>query len=142
MTTRGIINGSDSFGIRSVRSDRFKLIVNLTPGIKFTNACTKSSTFQSWVRKAESGDTDAAEKVRRYHHRPAVELYDVKKDWYEWKNLADNPEYAEVKAALQAKLAAWMEQQGDLGQATELAAREHQGRSRNKKAATKKETKR
>jgi N-sulfoglucosamine sulfohydrolase len=142
MTTRGIINGSDSFGIRSVRSDRFKLIVNLTPGIKFTNACTKSPTFQSWVRKAESGDTDAAEKVRRYHHRPAVELYDVKKDWYEWKNLADNPEYAEVKAALQAKLAAWMEQQGDLGQATELAAREHQGRSRKKKAPTKKEKKR
>ena len=94
------------------------------------------------MRKAESGDTDAAEKVRRYHHRPAVELYDVKKDWYEWKNLADNPEYAEVKAALQAKLAAWMEQQGDLGQATELAAREHQGRIRKKKAATKKETKR
>jgi hypothetical protein len=35
-----------------------------------------------------------------------------------------------------------MEQQGDLGQATELAAREHQGRSRKKKAPTKKNKKR
>ncbi|MFT5495622.1 MAG: N-sulfoglucosamine sulfohydrolase [Kiritimatiellia bacterium] len=133
MTTRGIINGSDTYGIRSVRSDRFKLIVNLTPDIKFTNACSKSKTFQSWVRKAEAGDADAADKVRRYHHRPAVELYDVKKDWYEWKNLADHPEYAEVKAELQAKLDAWMKQQGDLGQETELAAREHQHRGRKKK---------
>ena len=132
MTTRGIINGSDTFGIRSVRTKQYKLIVNLTPQIKFTNACTKSKAFLSWKRKAESGDADAAEKVRRYHHRPAVELYDVTQDWYEWKNLADDPSKAEVVAELRGKLDAWMQQQGDHGQQTEIEAFQHQGQYRKK----------
>lgn len=133
MTTRGIINGSPYFGIRSVRSDKFKYIINFTPDVKFTNACTKSGAFQSWVQKAESGDADAAEKVRRYHHRPAEELYAVDSDWYEWKNLASDPKFADVKAQLKSELAAWMLAQGDQGQATELAALERQGRNRKKK---------
>ncbi len=106
-------------------------IVNLTPEVTFTNACTKSPEFRSWVAKAEAGDADAAEKVRRYQNRPAVELYDVTKDWYEWRNLAENPENAPIIAELCAKLDGWMEAQGDLGQETEMAAYEHQNRKRN-----------
>lgn len=132
MTTRGINNGSDTFGIRSVRTKQYKLIVNLTPETRFTNACTSSKEFRSWKRKAEAGDADAAEKVRRYHHRPAVELYDVTQDWYEWKNLADDPTKADVVAELRGQLEAWMQQQGDRGQQTELEALEHQGRYRKK----------
>ncbi len=132
MTTRGIINGSDHFGIRSVRSDRFKYIRNLTPEVKFTNACTKGPIFQSWTAAAESGDEDAREKVRRYHHRPAEELYAIGVDPHEWNNLADDPAYAETKKALRAKLEAWMASQGDKGQATELAAFDHQNRNRKK----------
>ncbi len=132
MTTRGIINGSDSFGIRSVRGDRFKYIWNFTPETVFTNACTKSAVFRSWIAKAKAGDADAADKVRRYQHRPAEELYDLKNDWYEWKNLADDPEHAKVKAELKAELQRWMSAQGDLGQQTELAAREHQGGGKRK----------
>ena len=75
MTTRGINDGSDSFGIRSVRSKTHRLIVNLTPETKFTNACTTSPEFRSWVKKAGAGDERAAELVRRYQHRPPVELY-------------------------------------------------------------------
>ncbi|MFV1995958.1 MAG: sulfatase, partial [Verrucomicrobiales bacterium] len=59
MTTRGIINGSEQFGIRSVRSGKYKLIVNLTPEISFENACTASEMFQSWVAAADAGDADA-----------------------------------------------------------------------------------
>ncbi|MEM7147783.1 MAG: sulfatase [Verrucomicrobiota bacterium] len=132
MTTRGIINGSETFGIRSVRSGQYKLIVNLTPEIEFTNACTKSDEFQSWVAKAEAGDKDAAEKVKRYSWRPAVELYDVQKDPLERENLAKNPEYAGEVKKLRAKLDAWMASQGDEGQATEAAAHLHQGRNRKK----------
>ena len=133
MTTRGIINHPGHYGIRSVRSRQYKLIVNLTPEVKFTNACTKSKEFVSWVAKAEAGDEAAQERVKRYHHRPAIELYDVTKDQYEWENLAENPEYASVIAELRTKLDAWMTAQGDKGQETELAAFEHQGRNRNKK---------
>jgi uncharacterized sulfatase len=133
MTTRGIINGSDSFGIRSVRSKTHRLIVNLTPDTKFTNACTKSKEFVSWRQKAEGGDEKAQRLVHNYHHRPAVELYDVSKGWHDWKNLADSPEHEVIRRELRGTLEAWMEEQGDLGQATELAAFEHQGRNRKKK---------
>ncbi len=133
MTTRGIINGSDHYGIRSVRSGRYKYIVNLTPGTKFRNACVKSPTFVSWMEAAENGDAVAAERVKRYQERPGEELYDVTADPYEWNNLADDPSHAEAKAKLKVALEAWMKDCGDEGQATELAAHEHQGRNRKKK---------
>lgn len=133
-TTRGTINGSDHFGIRSVRSRRYKYILNLSPEVTYTNACTKSKTFLSWKSKAET-DTDAADKVRRYQHRPAEELFDMQADRFEWTNLANDPKYAQIKANLKTQLTAWMKSQGDLGRQTELAAREHQWRrkKRNKK---------
>lgn len=133
MTTRGIINASDSYGIRSVRTKTHRLIVNLTPGTKFTNACTQSPEFLSWVRRAGNGEKRAQALVNRYHHRPAVELYDVSKGWHGWKNLADSPEHAAIREELQAKLDEWMKDQGDLGQETELAAPAHQVRNRKQK---------
>ena len=42
MTTRGIINGNQSYPIRSVRSETHKLILNLDNDQPFTNACVKS----------------------------------------------------------------------------------------------------
>ena len=128
MTTRGIINGSEHFGIRSIRSQRFKYIWNFTPDVQFQNACTKSAVFQTWRERA-ANDADAAERVRRYEHRPGEELYDVTKDPYEWNNLADDPEYAEAKGELRTRLLAWMEAMGDQGQQTELNALQHQTRA-------------
>ncbi len=134
MTTRGINNGSDHFGIRSVRSARYKYIVNLTPEVKFQNACVKLPSFTSWKARAEAGDATAAEVVRRYEHRPAEELYDVTADPLEWKNLADDPNFADVKAELKNQLAKWMAAQGDQGAQTEMEAVEHQARNRKKSA--------
>lgn len=134
MTTRGINNGSDHFGIRSVRSERFKYVWNLTPAVEFENACTHSPEFVSWEAAAKAGDKDAAEKVRRYKHRAGEELYDVTRDRFEWKNLADDPEYAAIKSELRAKLDDWMKGQGDLGQQTEMEALEHQIRGQKGKA--------
>ena len=135
MTTVGIINGSEHFGIRSVRSRQYKYVWNFTPETEFRNACTKSSIFQSWQAKADAGDADAADKVRRYKQRPGEELYDVVKDPYEWTNLAADPKLAKVKAELKAQLLAWMKACGDKGQQTELEARQHQGGGRKKKPA-------
>lgn len=100
--------------------------------VEFRNACAKSSIFQSWQAKADAGDQDAKDKVRRYRHRAGEELYDVSQDWYEWYNLANEPELATVKAELKVKLTTWMQDQGDRGQQTELEARQHQGRNREK----------
>ncbi len=128
MTTRGINQGSDYFGIRSVRSDRFKYIWNFTPEMEFKNACTESPEFKSWEAKAAAGDEKAKELVKKYLFRPGIELYDVVNDPLEMNNLAGNPEYAEVAKQLRAELERWMAHCGDQGQVTEMAALEHMPR--------------
>ncbi len=138
MTTRGILNGSDHFGIRSVRSKRYKYILNLTPDVPFRNICMKTRVFQSWEARARGGDEDARDKVRRYRQRPAEELYDITADPHEWQNLAGDPKLAEIQSQLKGQLRRWMKDQGDLGQQTELEALEHQARRQNKKQQKKK----
>ena len=133
MTTRGIINGTDAFAIRSVRDTRYKLILNLNHKSKFTNACTKSPMFQSMIAKAESGDATAKRLVHAYHHRPAVELFDMKNDPLEMANLAGQSDTQKIEMRLRQKLSAWMKSQGDKGVETELKARERQGRGRKRK---------
>ncbi|MCM2375109.1 sulfatase family protein [Aporhodopirellula aestuarii] len=137
MTTRGINNGSDYFGIRSVRSEKFKYIWNFTPEVEFQNACTGSKEFQSWKAKAKAGDARAAELVHRYTHRPEVELYNIVDDPLEMNNLADNPEYAEVMTQLRGELDQWMAHCTDRGQQTELEALDHMGAKRNVKTKVK-----
>lgn len=45
--------------------------------------------------------------------RPPVELYDLKKDPYNVNNVADLPEYENVKKELSSKLAQWMQSEND-----------------------------
>ncbi|MDE0821390.1 MAG: sulfatase-like hydrolase/transferase, partial [Opitutales bacterium] len=138
MTTRGIINGTDAYAIRSVRDTRYKLILNLNHKSKFTNACTKSPAFQSMVAKATAGDATAKRLVHAYQHRPAVELFDMEKDPLEMSNLSGNADYQKHVTRLRAKLEGWMKTQGDQGVETELKARERQG-GRKKKNPKKKQ---
>ena len=138
MTTRGIINGTDAYAIRSVRDTRYKLILNLNHKSKFTNACTKSPAFQSMVAKAAAGDATAKRLVHAYQHRPAVELFDMEKDPLEMNNLSGNTDYQKHVTRLRAKLEGWMKTQGDQGVETELKARERQG-GRKKKNPKKKQ---
>lgn len=130
-TTRGINEGSEYYGIRTVRSESFRYILNLTPEATFQNnmVTVKNKVFNSWVKKAAT-DTFAGSLVYKYQHRPAEELYDVINDPLEMQNLADDPRYAKIKQELKDKLAAWMTQQGDKGQQTEMEALEHMTRNR------------
>jgi uncharacterized sulfatase len=142
MTTKGIINGTpEGYPIRSVRSEKYKLIRNLNHTATFQNACTKNKTFQSWIAAGKAGDEKAAALAERYQKRPALELYDVTKDPLELNNLADNPEYADVIKTLDVKLTAWMNDQGDKGLETEANAPKHQGAGRGKKKDGKKKKK-
>ena len=121
-TSRGIFGGPDHYGRRSVRSKTYKLIHNLDAKARFSNGIAKSPYFKEWIEKAESGDQRARELVDRYFTRPEFELYDVVMDPLEQYNIAKAPEHAETIKQLQEQLAAWMKQQGDEGQATEMAA--------------------
>ncbi len=140
MTTRGIINGSDHFGIRSVRSESYKYIWNFTPEVEFQNAETRSAEFESWRAKADAGDAHAAELVSRYTNRPEIELYDIEKDPFEMNNLANQPGFEVEKQGLRMELQRWMSACGDQGHATELKALERMPAGRGEKPAKKKRT--
>lgn len=129
-TTRGIIGGSEYFGIRSAATKRYRYIRNLTPEATFKNVATgkKDPTWQSWLQLAQT-DKYAAQRVHDYQIRPAEELYDLQNDPYEFNNQIDNPEYAAIKKELSAAMDKWMLQQGDKGQETELKANERKARN-------------
>ena len=123
-TTRGIIQGSECYPIRSVRSAQYKYIRNLQPEPAFRNIITeqKDGLIQSWQRHGG----DAAKRARAYLERPAEELYDITKDPNELQNLASDPAMSRVLAGLRKELDNWMRQQGDEGIATEMRAKERQ----------------
>lgn len=129
-TTRGINHGSDYYGIRSVRSDRFRYIRNLTSEVAFRNTMMRSGWWQSWVGQAERGSEHAKNMVHRFQYRPAEELYDSENDPWNLVNLADRPEFQSVKEQLSQALDDWMQDQGDAGQETELDALNRQWRNR------------
>ena len=134
MTTKGINSGSPHYGIRSIRSEKFKFIWNLTSEAKFKNACTTSPEFKSWL----TVDTPKAKAlVKRYQLRPKEELYDIITDPLELNNLAGDEKHAETMNELRSKLTVWMTQCGDEGQATELKAIEQMTRGRKKKKSKK-----
>ena len=125
-TSRGIIRGPQAYAVRAVADKDWKYILNLNSDAIFKNTEINSGRFRSWVKKAET-DAFAREQVERYQKRPMVELYDLKNDPYEMKNLAADPTQKANLARLRGALDAWMKQQGDEGVKTEMEAKKHQG---------------
>ncbi|WP_187774812.1 sulfatase/phosphatase domain-containing protein [Pedobacter sp. BS3] len=115
-TTRGIINGSDAYAIRSVRNKQFLYINNLNYTALFSCALIKGQMFQSWLERYPTG------RGVFYQQRPEEELYNVVNDPDQLVNLAGDAQYASIKTTLKNQLTAWMKQQGDKGKETELAA--------------------
>jgi N-sulfoglucosamine sulfohydrolase len=83
--------------------------------------------WDTWVEKART-DPGAAAIVRRYHTRPAEELYDLQADPWELKNLAADPAQAARLKKMRADLDAWMAAQGDRGLETERSIPDPQAR--------------
>ena len=126
-TTRGIINGSENFGIRSCGTKTHRYIRNLNSDVTFSNAVTKkggddANFWSTWRGKAEAGDQHAVAMTAKYLHRPPEELYDVAHDPHCLQNLIDSPDLQQLKTELSAELERWMKSQGDLGVETEAIA--------------------
>lgn len=108
------------YPMRSVRTADWKYIRNLQPQRTFTTHIDRGKPvdgagyFASWRDKATI-DPAAAAVVERYHQRPAEELYDLRADPEELRNLASDPRQAERLRALRAELDAWMTASGDTG---------------------------
>ena len=124
-TTRGIINGSDCYPIRSIRTERYKLILNLNHEAEFSNAVTRPDRYNYWDAWVEKAKTDPAARriVDRYLHRPAEEFYDLWEDPFEQQNLAGRPQYRRRIEEMKKRLFEWMESQGDRGVETEMLAK-------------------
>jgi len=108
------------FPIRSVRNADWKYICNLHPEFEYTThidlgkPVDGADYFASWRAKGKT-DPAAAAIVKRYHQRPAEELYDLRADPDEQRNLAADPRNAAQLSAMRAELDRWMKEQGDTG---------------------------
>jgi len=105
---------------RSVRTGDWKYIRNLHPEyyysthVDLVQADGAGGYFASWVERAKT-DAASAAIVRRYHQRPAEELYDLNADPQELINLAGDSRQGTRLAGLRSEVDAWMREQGDTG---------------------------
>ena len=110
------------YPMRAIRSADWKYILNLHPEYAYHTHIDLAERegkqarwggyWKSWI---EAGTTNpgAEEIVRRYHRRPAEELYDLRADPLEQNNLAVEPEHAARMREFRQRLESWMKQQGD-----------------------------
>lgn len=93
---------------RAVRTEDWKYILNLHPELYFTTHMDVPNmhAFPNWAEweQAARQDPKAGQFLYDYRVRPAEELYLVNDDPYETNNLAFNPVYADVLAALRTRV--------------------------------------
>lgn len=116
-------SGDGSYNVYPIRSERtadWKYIRNLHPEFRYTShvdlaqAADGPGYFGSWLDAAKI-DPYAAAIVFRYYQRPAEELYDLRADPLEQRNLAGSPAHAARLATMRDNVTAWMTEQGDTG---------------------------
>ncbi len=132
-TTKGIINGSDSYGIRSCGTKTHRYIRNLSSDKTFSNVFLKNPVWQEWQAKADDGDVQARRLTGKYQKRPAEELYDVVNDPHCLNNLVGQAGSESIRSELSRQLDDWMAAQGDRGVATEDLALTRQRKGQNNK---------
>lgn len=129
-TTKGISNGT-VYGIRSIRSTKFKYILNIHHASKFQNNVTErkktswTGFWDSWLEKAKQ-DENASNLVNKFQHRKEIEFYDILSDPYELNNLANDSKYSFEIEKMGKLLKKWMDEQEDKGHQTEVDAPKHQ----------------
>jgi N-sulfoglucosamine sulfohydrolase len=113
----------------TARDARHKLVWNLLGG-KRENPLTPANYCNAWweSRKPRYAGTPIRAVYDRVENPPEVELFDLEKDPLEMTNLAENPEYREIRERLMADLERWREETGDpLLNPAFLAAQEKKG---------------
>jgi N-sulfoglucosamine sulfohydrolase len=109
-------NWHDNFDpIRSIRTERYKLIFNAAPHFPYRPAwdLADSLTWKSYQDLARKGKLSSTHGRLVQPSRPMVELYDLAADPDEFHNLADSPAHTSVRLELQKKLGEWMEKTYD-----------------------------
>jgi len=117
-TTHNNDTNMNVYPMRSVRTGRWKYIVNLHPEHVYTTHIDLNPRkdaggyFPAW-RSAAQTDKKARKIVDQYYRRPGEELYDLTNDPDEERNLAAEPRYRTVLERLRMQLAGWRAAQND-----------------------------
>ncbi len=105
---------------QSIRGDRFKLISSPRPGTD--NLVAETYLDPEHLHFVVTGATEEEQAAATAHVRaanrlwrkpPRYELYDLHSDSDEWHNLADDPQFAEVKTRLIRALESWQKETRD-----------------------------
>ena len=101
------------YPMRVVHERRYKLIWNIAHGLEypFASDLYASSTWQGVLKRKEK--YYGKRTIEAYLHRAKFELYDLKNDPHETKNLAEDEEHAETLARMQKKLKAFQQRTKD-----------------------------
>ena len=109
--------------IRAVRSKEFKYIKNFYPERPYTqlNAYKESKYPSLALLRAlyKQGKLTPAQAHFMKPTRPEEELYDLKKDPWEIKNLAKDSKYKNVLEEYRGQLNKWIKESGDKGETPE-----------------------
>lgn len=105
--------------MRAVRSDRFKLIHNLMPERAYCQLNEYKEKQYPMLALMNvmnmQGKLNAAQAKFMAATKPEFELYDLQNDPHEISNLADDPQFAEVKAELLTEINRWRAAVKDVG---------------------------
>lgn len=102
------------YPMRAIRDRNYKLIWNLASPLPFPFASDlwAASTWQGTYRKGPAA-LYGQRSVDSYIHRPAFELYDIVKDPGETRNLAADPDRAELLVEMKQRLKAMQQRTDD-----------------------------
>lgn len=109
-------NWHDNFDpIRSVRTSRYKLIFNAAPHFPYRPAwdLESSLSWKSYLQMSKQGTLQPHHWRLLQPTRPVVEMYDLQSDPDEFRNIADEQQYAPEKQNLLKRLSDWMHQTYD-----------------------------
>ena len=113
------------YASRTIVNHDYRLILNLTSADEYTSPVVNPNggVWRTWLQASET-DAQARTLVDRLVRRPAVQMYDLRNDPWELENVADRADLQAIRKEMEARLAAWMNDQGDPGAAVESMTRE------------------
>lgn len=110
--------------IRSIRKGNFKYIRNFHPQRPYLQPCAykDAKPFMPVLRELHAaGKLNDVQSLHMAETRPEEELYDLSKDPWEIKNLADDPVYQSQITEFRALLSRWVIESDDKGRFPEPA---------------------
>jgi N-sulfoglucosamine sulfohydrolase len=101
------------YPMRMIRTRTHKLILNIAHPLRFPFAADIHGS-PSWQGILKRGDTMMGQRsVQQFLQRPREELYDLRNDPNELKNVAGDPKQTEVLESLRKKLRTWQQRTND-----------------------------